>query len=306
VFLKVQVTESFRDVVQPCAQCGADRSHLLSRSYLGLKFLGFIPARYASLEYQQRCVGCGKTSVIPAPAGMPPVPAMYRYGWIVVMGLVIGGAALYFQRMGACSHHKTTTPKVHVPQNDAEWHAANERLVAALRPAMDDAERSCNDTMAALAKELLPNIMTTPVQVPANPAALQGAVVMPHTRDGNGIFPSGPMFHMRSLGPCKWDVSKEFGDYVYHTPPNNVVDLTAEVEKLKGPAGKTSVPAVAVVTEWQCAATCDATAAWISTADKKVLAVARATVKPTAPKMTDEQKRDMLQKALEAEVAQWK
>lgn len=305
MFLKVQVTESFRDVVSPCTQCGADRSHQLSRSYLGLKFLGFIPARYANLEYQQRCLGCGKMSIIPAPAGMPPLPAMYRFGWIVVMVLVIGGVALYFQRMGACSHRKTD-PKVARALSNTDRHYANVALVKPLVDKIDAATMRCIDAVDELQKGMLPSVLTMPKQAPANTGALRGAVVYPHMRDGEGLFPRGPLFSVKPGGPCGIDVSPEFDLYSAGRHPDILVDVSAEVAKVTALVTQTTIPPVVVITAWQCKATCNASAAWISTADKKVLAVARAMVKPLSATMSEGPKREMLEKALLAEVAQWK
>ena len=305
MFLKVTVTESFRDVVQPCAQCGVERTQQLSRTYLGLKFLGFIPARYANLEYQQRCLGCGKTTVIPAPAGMPPVPAMYRFGWIVVMGLVIGGAALYFQRMGACSHAKRD-PKVAQHLADNDRHQANVKLALTLVDKINAATMRCIDSIDELQKGMLPALLTMPTQAPATTDALRGAVVFSQTRDGEGLFPSSAIFNNKHGGPCGIDVSPEFELYSTRRQPDTVVDITAEIAKLETVVTKTALPSVVVVTAWECKATCNASAAWISTADKKVLAVARAMVKPLSATMSEGPKREMLEKALVAEVAKWK
>ena len=205
------------------------------------------------------------------------MPLRYRFGWVLVLALVIGACALYFQRMGACDH-RSGGVGYSTPVPESEHASEMRRLAHTVLVERDAASKSCSDQLDAVQAEVAPRLFDVRASLPVR-AEVADAALRPNTANPEWVTPGDALFG--TLSTCLVPFPEPLESVANDRPHDESVDVTEQIKAARAAIAKLAPRAVLVATDYVCAKQCTAVAVWISVRDKKLLGAVRVSNKTT-------------------------
>jgi hypothetical protein len=312
---RVPRTQVLAPVQVQCPRCYQMAVHQVARHYFSVHVY-FIPMFSAGTEHEYICSSCYLSRQGPVPAGAISKPFLHRFGCLVFVVLPILGLILYMtvDKWLTRQHWAALEAEQKAKEEErAALKAKTDEVVTAARgakSALEAARKKCSqtidDVINALPKKV--KVVDMPAQKAADPAALAGAgyVVIKTTGGGYIPIPDSKYFGKQA---CFVEIPKELDDAARYNAigafvaPETILD---QAKALNEQAKALAVPPAIVVTELSCPNArkkCAGTAVWMSTADKKTLAVVR--VEKAVEHNGEKQDREALATLLKDETAKW-